>query len=282
MCTNKSITLSEVVQSQGAVIKFRRQFDRITLDEWLTILHHISTVTFTHEHDKVAWKWEASGLFSVKSLYKMLNFRGVIFPNSMIGWTLPVPPKIKTFMWLVARNKLLTKKNLSKKGWPGSTKYQFCSQEETTNHLFLKCPLTQQIWFWMGQSQHYFSHWQNITDIIEFACSLKGKSKLAFLTMFSALCWTVWKLRNDSCFNNVPNKTFRTIILLIISLLTYWAGIIKRSVRDIIQTDWMPEDVDMIPLQVWDPAADVEANNMQLVVYRGPMEELKKLTLPSQ
>lgn len=97
--------------------------------------------------------------------------------------------------------------------------------------------------------------------------------------MFSALCWTVWKLRNDSCFHNTPRKTFRTIILLIVSLLNYWTGIIKRQVRDIVQADWMLEDIDMIPLQVWDPNAEEEDNNMQLVLYHSPSEDGEDCTV---
>lgn len=109
----------------------------------------------------------------------------------MLWWQLTIPYKIKVLMWLVARNIILTKQNLSRRGWIGDTKYQFCHQTETINHLFLTRPLAQQIWFWMGNNQHYFTKWTTIQDIIAFAGSLKGRSKTAFLIMFSALVWTI-------------------------------------------------------------------------------------------
>lgn len=140
----------------------------------------------------------------------------------MLWWKLPIPYKIKIFIWLVARNKILTKQNLHRRGWVGDTKCQFCQQTETTNHLFLTCSLTQQIWFWMGNSQHHFTNWHSIQDILAFAGTLIGKAKTAFLVMFRALCWTLWKLRHESCFQKNTYKTFRTIILLIVSLINYW------------------------------------------------------------
>lgn len=42
---------------------------------------------------------------------------------------------------------------------------------------------------------------------------------------------------------NAPAKTFRAIILLI--LITYWAEVIKRQLRDIVQAAWMPKDIDI-------------------------------------
>lgn len=56
ICSTKNIYLNEVIQSQGAAVKFRKQFDSITVQEWTSILHIVSTLSFTHTQDKLAWK----------------------------------------------------------------------------------------------------------------------------------------------------------------------------------------------------------------------------------
>lgn len=90
--------------------------------------------------------------------------------------------------------------------------------------------------------------------------------------MFCALCWTIWKLRNEYCFQHGPKKTFRTIILLIISLITYWTGIVKRQLRELVQADWLPQELDAIPLQVWDPDAEC-GTDLAMVIYQPPDDD---------
>ena len=141
-------------------------------------------------------------MFLVKSLYKLLNFGGFKIDKALLWWQIPLPHKIKIFMWILTKKKLLTKVNLSSKGWTGSTKCHFCSGIESSTHLFLKCPFTQHVWFWMGLSQNYFRNWQTIQDIIDFSFSLEHHSQLAFLIVFSSVSWIIWKLRNDLCFQH--------------------------------------------------------------------------------
>jgi zinc-binding in reverse transcriptase len=57
-----------------------------------------------------------------------------------------MPLKVKIFLWLVKRNRVLTKLNLAKSGWSASTKYIFSDLEEFTDHLFISCPLVNKIW----------------------------------------------------------------------------------------------------------------------------------------
>lgn len=53
--------------------------------------------------------------------------------------------------------------------------------------------------------------------------------------IFSALCWTIWKHRNDLIFH-------------------------KRI--KVTATSWLPEDINAIPLRVWDP------NDHQIITYQ--------------
>ena len=157
-------------------------------------------------------------------MYKMLNFGGVAADNPLLFWSFLVPPKIRVFIWLLSKNRILTKTNLNKRGWRGFQTCVFCSHIETVNHLFLECQFVKQIWFWMGQCQSHFLDWHNMNDIRKFALSLPTDQRTAFLTVFCAICWTVWKHRNEISFQNMQPKSARNVILLIMSLVLYWTS----------------------------------------------------------
>lgn len=103
---------------------------------------------------------------------------------------------------------------------------------------------------------------------MKFAQSLKGEHQIAFLIMLNALVWTLWKIRNEICFQQKQKKSFKTVILLIISLITYWLGNVKRQSKYLVPL-WMPFDLDEIPLQVWYPTEE----DLQMMVYQGPSED---------
>lgn len=100
--------------SQGSNIHFTRSLSGILAEEWQQVLFliSISTSSFTHHHDKIAWRWDSSGLFTCRSIYKLLNFRGVNDNKNTIIWTLSIPPKIRIFVWLLLNNMILTKKKI--------------------------------------------------------------------------------------------------------------------------------------------------------------------------
>lgn len=55
------------------------------------------------------------------------------------------------------------------------------------------------------------------------------------------------KHRNDVCFNNNTIKIARSLILLIKSLVLYWACYIKKKVKTAVG-EWLPVIDDAIPL----------------------------------
>jgi hypothetical protein len=48
----------------------------------------------------------------VQSLYAVVNFRGItpVFVSSV--WKLNIPPRMEFLLWLLSKNKLLTRDNL--------------------------------------------------------------------------------------------------------------------------------------------------------------------------
>lgn len=164
-------------------------------------------------------------------------------------------------MCLTKHNKILTKDNLNTKGCTGSPTCLFCAATKTVTHLFLKCPLIQQIWFWLGETQDYMHNWDTFEDINDFALHLPGTQRAGFLIVVSALCWVVWKYYDDIFFDNSLIKIARSIILIIKFLVLYWTGNLKKKAQ-ISAEEWLPVIEDAIPLDQYMP--------LEIVVYQLP------------
>ena len=108
----------------------------------------------------------------------MLIDRGIKTPNTHLWWDLHLPHKIKKFMWLLSKNKILTKENLLARQWQGDPVCILCNTNvgESTDHLFLKCPYVRHIQFWMGKAQHLFSHWSSIKNILNFEKGVRAET----------------------------------------------------------------------------------------------------------
>jgi hypothetical protein len=44
---------------------------------WFEIVEIAKTIIFSKEEDQLIWKYEPKGVYSSKSLYAVINFRGV-------------------------------------------------------------------------------------------------------------------------------------------------------------------------------------------------------------
>lgn len=78
--------------------------------------------------DKLIWRWEEKGCFSVKSCYHFLY--GEMHNHQDLGWTrmwdYNIPPKIKMFFWRACSNVLPTAENLLVKHVNCSPVCAFC------------------------------------------------------------------------------------------------------------------------------------------------------------
>ena len=67
-------------------------------------------------------------------------------PSYKHVWNVKVPLRVKVFMWFVHKQVILTKDNLVKRNWTGSTRCSFCDRDENIKHLFFDCPLAKVLW----------------------------------------------------------------------------------------------------------------------------------------
>jgi hypothetical protein len=84
--------------------------------------------------------------------------------------------------------------------------------------------------------------------VISYALSLSDSYKEAFLVVVCAVCWSIWTLCNKISFQNGSSVTNRNLIILICSLVNYWAGnfSVGVAVKNKLKF-WLPDSMDMIP-----------------------------------
>jgi len=115
--------------------------------------------------------------------------------------------KIKLFRWLVQHKKLLTWKNLRKRGFAGPSRYHLCGlQEETMDHLLNLYSFTSTLWNLVACIFKQTDRNENdITDTLknwrkDFSDNETVNTALALIPGF--LIWDVWKERNNRIFKD--------------------------------------------------------------------------------
>jgi hypothetical protein len=105
-------------------------------------------------------------------------------------WKSKLPQKIKIFIWLVVRNKILTKDNLKKRNWKGSQECCFCGGDESIDHLFFHYPIARYVWRVIQVALNLVEIPRSISNLCDKWLS-KPKDKIANLLLFG--CGAVFR-----------------------------------------------------------------------------------------
>jgi hypothetical protein len=87
---------------EGWHIRFRRNFGLAETVEWNNLCRIFDLHSFSQGKDKVSWELQASGEYSVNSLYFRLSLGAAVTHFDDV-WKTRVPPKIKIFLWQLLR-----------------------------------------------------------------------------------------------------------------------------------------------------------------------------------
>ena len=137
-----------VGEGHGWTPFFARAFNDWEIELVELFLHKIQAFRVQREdEDRVIWIALNGGVFSVKSLYSILELGGSsIFPSESI-WRVRVPPKVAFFSWEASWGKVLTLEQLQRRGFSLANRCFLClSEVETVDHLLLHCVKTQVLW----------------------------------------------------------------------------------------------------------------------------------------
>ncbi len=118
-------------------VSFRRALIGDNRRYWYQLVAKVCSFNLSKQSDSFKWRLKGDGTFSVNSMYKAIMYQDII-PRKSLIWKLKIPLKIKIFLWYMQKGVMLTKDNMAKRKWKGSTKCCFCSSNENIHHLFLE------------------------------------------------------------------------------------------------------------------------------------------------
>jgi hypothetical protein len=147
----KSGTVADLWDGTELKCTFRRGFDTRLMNLWLEIVQLASTITFSEEEDTLIWQFRSNGIYSSQSLYRIINFRGILPVHVPTVWHIKVPPGVQLFLWFLSKNKNLTRDNLNIRKRLDDMSCLFCSEHETVHHLFFECAVAKQMWAYMSE-----------------------------------------------------------------------------------------------------------------------------------
>jgi hypothetical protein len=144
LCADKRISVHEM-WSEGWVIHFQIIPQGLARSQWYELAERLNNVSLNDGKDIPLWRWTASKVFSVKSVYNHLTKHESGADYNRI-WKAKILEKIRIFMWLLEQKAVLTKDNMIRRNWQGSPACYFCGEPERNDHLFFSCPIAKVVW----------------------------------------------------------------------------------------------------------------------------------------
>lgn len=143
-----------------------------------------------------------------------------------------IPLKIKKFGCYLRRGVILTKDNLLKRNWRGSSQCAFYHQNETIKHLFFQCRFARSIWSCIQVASDLYSP-TSVANI--FGNWLHGIDH-RFTTLIRvealAVIWSLWLCRNNKVFTD-KNCSFMQVIYRCTAILRSWSALQRVENRDL-------------------------------------------------
>ncbi|KAJ0921865.1 putative reverse transcriptase zinc-binding domain-containing protein [Helianthus annuus] len=188
-------------------------FDDVCQSQLLQLISLVSGLNMGLDRDLWKWQYASDGVFCVAGIKKVLSSVNRVAPAKVFKWNNWVPKKVSIVAWRAAMERLPTKCALASRNI--SVQNNLCvlcgDYAETSEHLFVACQFAQMIW-------QNIADWCNIPPIYAFdlndvlflheTCSSNSTKKKVIHAVILTTIWSLWKLRNDSVFNNsVPHTT---------------------------------------------------------------------------
>jgi hypothetical protein len=139
LINKQNIIVAELWDGEQLKCTFRRCVDDKLFRMWDEVVNVASTLVLSDEDDELIWQHTSSGLYSSQSMYSIINFRGITLVYLPAVWNLVIPPRVQLLLWLLSKDKIPTRDNLSTRRKVADPTCVFCSELETANHLLFEC-----------------------------------------------------------------------------------------------------------------------------------------------
>ncbi|KAK9038032.1 hypothetical protein V6N11_022925 [Hibiscus sabdariffa] len=160
--------------------------------------------------DQITWRWTPKGNFEVRSAYSNLASDSWD-PNHALWkhiWQMTVPQRLRVFLWVVSRRKLMTNLEHCNRHISSSSLCPLCSgADESILHVLRDCRASSEVWEMLLPSSLSLRFVrQDLLDWIEDNLRsglLHTEWDIPWSVIFVSTIWQLWKNRNDFVFNAV-------------------------------------------------------------------------------
>ncbi|KAG2314701.1 hypothetical protein Bca52824_017823 [Brassica carinata] len=179
---------------------------RSTLPQYEDVILRIKTSS-TQSPDSVVWLREKSGEYSTKTGYSLGITEGTTTPPATgsldwLGdiWNVKTSPKLKDFLWRVAKRAIPVSSNLERRGFP-SFNCKKCGGYEDDLRVFLSCPIAEEVWSLLPTTLKPSSSISTLTELFK-----QGKGCVPLpptglnAPIWPWVLWNLWKARNKLVF----------------------------------------------------------------------------------
>ncbi|KAL4329123.1 hypothetical protein AHAS_Ahas13G0268600 [Arachis hypogaea] len=200
--TNLNMTVSEAVIHGQWNFEFLRQFLH---EETLCKIRAIPPAEPELGRDGLRWNPANDGNFSISSTYRILENHGEETDQIWrIIWKWGGPERIKCFIWLVVRERIMTSHRRARIFGMNSSCHRCTGVEENTIHMLRDCPVASRVWVKLIHHEHIhdffrapFNAWIRWNLAMDLGTTKQGN----WNTQFLVTCWWLWKWRNQEIFN---------------------------------------------------------------------------------
>ncbi|CAN1170712.1 Putative ribonuclease H protein At1g65750 [Linum perenne] len=150
--------------------------------------------------DDWVWGCEKSGIFTIKSAYNLICRTETAQDSDRwkCVWSWAGPNRIRYFLWLAAKERLVTNTARLRRGLTQDASCPQCAaREESIAHILRDCPFAVETWRRVegvdingGVWQEPYQTWLQV--------SLRSDADLKF----GITCWYLWRARNERIFAN--------------------------------------------------------------------------------
>lgn len=117
-------------------------------------------------------------------------------------WNVKTSPKLKDFLWKLAKKAILVSENLASRAitpFPCKT----CAGVEDDLHVFLHCPVAREVWNLVPMETLPSTASPTVQDLISSCFSYRNLPPSGVLIpLWPWVLWNLWKARNKLCFEN--------------------------------------------------------------------------------
>lgn len=222
ICRDNDATVSQLYSEEGWNIELRRSLRTQDIEEWENLQTMLEGVTLTEDRDMMIWTLNKTGKFTTKSLYREMVFGGVIDGRMLEILKLPIPAKIRIFLWMMVKRRIQAAKQLKKMKWPGSPHCKLCGEIEDVNHLIFRCPPKKFWWCCVRDAFNWDSAPNSCAEMLRRLKKPGNHVNIPILCTMAAGSWAIWLTRNDWVFHD---KLLLDVIQLpykAISFLQQW------------------------------------------------------------